>query len=260
MNVDEAIVCEQAAHIHRNMPTGIIGSFVVASLLVAVFWPVGNHVALFAWLLAGGLLALWRLADWRTYDAKKFSLAQARQWLYRATRGAALSGCVWGLGSLLFLLPPEFLYQLLFEFIIALLGVSAMFSYSAYFPTFIAFFASATLPAVIGLIAQRTALHVEVGVGFLIFMIVNLRFYASFNRMFMKSLQLGFENLALVDELTVQKEAAESANLQPVTATIGVGYANAGALDSTLLAYDLSKGNIAPIAIMKNTYFQFVTN
>ena len=53
---------------------------------------------------------------------------------------------------------------------------------------------------------------------------------------------------------------ADSANLQPVTATIGVGYANAGALDSTLLAYDLSKGNIAPIAIMKNTYFQFVTN
>ena len=57
MIVDEALTREQAIHIHRNLPTGIIGGYLVACTLAAAFWSAGDHRHLLLWLGAGMLPA-----------------------------------------------------------------------------------------------------------------------------------------------------------------------------------------------------------
>ena len=221
MNADAALLREQAmpllreqaVHIHRNMPTGIIGGYVVACLLVAAFWPVGERTQMTLWLAAGALLGAWRLAAWRTHRGTAFHPDQAHLWLRQATLGAGLSGVIWGCGALIFFGPPDFVLHLVFVYAVAMMGVTAMFSFSPYPRTFRAFFLPATVPAVLGMAVQGSWLHFEVSLGVAIFVAVTLNFYGNFSRMFVRSVQLGFENRMLVDELTVQKEAAESANL-----------------------------------------------
>ena len=213
MIVDEALTREQAIHIHRNLPTGIIGGYLVACTLAAAFWSAGDHLHLLLWLGAGAVLSAWRLAIWRSFKRETFSLPVAERWLHQAMRGAALSGCLWGLGALIFNSPDALHYHLLFVFAVAMMGATAMFSFSAHAPTFLAYFAPTTIPAVFGTLAHGTLLHLYVAFGVVIFMVVTLRFFTSFNRMFIRSVQLGFENRELVDQLIVQKEAAESANL-----------------------------------------------
>jgi signal transduction histidine kinase/FixJ family two-component response regulator len=208
-----ALLREKAAHIHRNAPTGIIGGFMVACVLVAAFWPVGDHLLMLAWLGAGLLLMSWRLVAWRAYRLVTFTEALAHRWLRQATQGAGLSGVLWALGGFVFFAPPQFLYHVLFVYAVAMMGVTAMFSFSAHAPTFRAYFLPTTIPAVPGMLMQGTWLHFYVALGVFIFIAVTLRFFGNFNRMFVQSVRLGFENQALIEELTVQKEAAESVNL-----------------------------------------------
>jgi signal transduction histidine kinase/CheY-like chemotaxis protein len=213
MNQDTALLREQAAHLHRNIPTGIVGGWVIGCLLCCAFIGVGDSLQMALWLITGALLGAWRLSVWHKHRGAEFTAERARRWLRQATLGAGLSGVIWAVGTPIFLAPPEFLYHLLFVYAVAMMGVTAMFSFTPYSPTFLAYFLPTTVPPVLGMAMQGTLLHVEIALGVSIFIAVTLRFFSTFNRMFVRSAQLGFENRALVDELTVQKEAAESANL-----------------------------------------------
>ncbi len=213
MNFDDEVHREQAVLIHHNAPIGIIGGYVVACVLASACWNGIDPVYLGSWLLAGALLSIWRLAIWRSYRGKEFSSQVAMRWLRQAMLGAALSGCLWGGSVFIFFSSDEFLYQLLYVFAAAMMGTTAMFSFSAHYPTFLAFFTPTNVSSVLGMLAQGTWLHFQIALGAVIFMVVTLYFFANYHRMFLKSLHLRFENTVLVDQLTVQKEFAESANL-----------------------------------------------
>jgi two-component system, sensor histidine kinase len=213
MNTKDAIAVEQAAFIHRNSPPGIIGSVAAAPIAVVVFWDLVPREHVVAWATAMVVLALFRLHVWRAYGRQQFTLDVARRWLREGLIGTALSGAAWGAGSLIFYPPGEIAYQLAFPWAISMLAVGAMFSYSAHIPTYMAFFLPSTIPAFIGLAAQGTIIHVGFAAGMAIYIAVVVRFVATYNRMFMDSQKLRFENVDLVGQLTEQIEAAKSANL-----------------------------------------------
>ncbi|HEY4371499.1 MAG TPA: hybrid sensor histidine kinase/response regulator [Burkholderiales bacterium] len=213
MIVDEAIAREQAMLVHGNLPTGVIGGFLVACLLMSAFWDAAAHEWLLLWIGAGAVVGVFRLYYHGAYDPATASPEASRRWLRRAVIGALFSGSLWGIGAPLFFGPPEFLYHLLFVFAVAMMGITAMFSFSSHVPTFLAFFLPSSGAAVIGVASRGTLLHFYIALGMAIYMAVTLRFYVSFNRIFIRSVKLGFENVDLVGQLTVQKEAAESANL-----------------------------------------------
>jgi len=49
MSVEDAIAVEQAKHIHAQIPTAVIGGFVIACIAASVFWSVADHAHLAAW-------------------------------------------------------------------------------------------------------------------------------------------------------------------------------------------------------------------
>jgi signal transduction histidine kinase len=213
MSVEDAIAVEQAKHIHAQIPTAVIGGFVIACIAASVFWNVVDNAYLGAWLAAGFAAALIRLVSWRAFRGTEFAPGTARRWIRHAMFGAGLNGAIWGSGALFMFPPGQIGYHLVYVFAAMMMGVAAMFSFSVHLPTFLAFFIVSAVPATLGLIAQGTLLHYELAAAIAIFIAVAMRFVREFNRVFVNAQRLRFENLELVGELTAQKEAAVAANL-----------------------------------------------
>jgi len=213
MDIRQAIRIEQARLIHRNIPTAVIGGFVVAGLTAAVFSQVMPLDGIAAWLVAAALLSVYRFAAWWKYRARLQTYEAAQRWLREAMIGAAISGVLWGAGF--FVVAPADLvdYQLLFVWAVVMMSVAAMFSFSAYYPCFLAFLIPWTVPGVIGMAKHMTVLHWGIALGIPIFATVAARFMFTFSQVFIETLKLRYENVELVDQLTQQKEAAEAANL-----------------------------------------------
>jgi signal transduction histidine kinase/CheY-like chemotaxis protein len=213
MDIEEAIRIEQAQLILRNMPPAVIGGYVVVCLVIAVFWPVVPHATLAAWGAAALLVSGVRLALWRAYRAHPFDSQSAHRWLRQAALGALLNGIVWGAGAF-FLAPAEqIVYQLTFVWAAVMMSTSAMFSFSAYYPAFAAFMLPCMVPVGVVLASNNALLHWGIAAGAVLFMLVASRFMWTFNAVFLRSLQLRFENAGLVTELTRKTRAAEEASL-----------------------------------------------
>jgi signal transduction histidine kinase/CheY-like chemotaxis protein len=211
MNVRDAVLVEQARHIHGNVAAGAGGAFLIACLNAAAFWGAVDARYLMTWLAAGLVVALYRLAAWRAFRRRELTPPVARAWLRHAVIGAALNGTVWGSGALFMFPPGQFGLQLLYVFAVMMLSVSALFSFSVHLPTFFSFFLPSALPATLGLIAQGTAVHVYIAAGIVVFGTVVRRFVRQFNEVFLRAQALRFENEALVGQLTEKVQAVKLA-------------------------------------------------
>lgn len=213
MKTGEAVRVEQAKLIHRNIPTAVIGGFIVACVTAGIFSLVAPAGNVFSWLFAALLLSCYRMLTWWKARRALDTHVDAQRWLRDAIIGAALSGVLWGTGSF-FLSPSEnFSFQILYVWAVVMMSVAAMFSFSAFYPCFLAFLVPWVLPVMVELGMHNTPVHWGVAIGILLFAAVAARFVWTFNQVFLDSLKLRFENVDLVTQLTVQKEAAEAANL-----------------------------------------------
>jgi hypothetical protein len=201
-----AIAVERAKFINRNLPLAVIGGFLIACVVAATFWDVASQRSIVTWLIASFALTVYRLTVWRIYAMGVRNLHTAKRYISFVLAGAALSGCLWGMTAL-FLMPADLvLYHVILVFSIALLGVTAMFSYGVHYPIFLAFFLPSILAMIIGLLMQGTALHVELATGMIIFVMVALRLVAGLHHMFLRTLELHYENTELVRQLGAAKQ------------------------------------------------------
>jgi signal transduction histidine kinase len=213
VEVDQAIHAEQAKFIHANQPAAVLGGTIVVLLVAFVFWNVVPQGYLIPWVAAIVALTAARMWVWQAYRSRPFTIAVSRDWLRVAVAGAALSGMLWGIGSLFLIPPGELAYQLIFLWAVSMMAVASMFSYSAHVPTYMAYFLPATLPTLAVLLLQGTAMHVSFVAGMVLYVVVVVRFVATYNRMFFDAQKLRFQNVDLVGRLTEQMEVAKSANL-----------------------------------------------
>ena len=209
----ESLEAEQARFIHRTVPTAALGSLFVVSLVVIVFRAVVPERALYAWLGAFALLTVLRVPGWLKFRRVQFGPGTARRWLREASIASFASGALWGVGSLFLFPEGQLAYQYTFAVALIFMAVACLFSYGPHYPTFLAFFVPSILPGIIGMAAQGQPQQNAFAVGLCIMSIIVLWSRQSFNRMFMDSMRLRFENLELIAGMTVQKESAEAANL-----------------------------------------------
>ena len=92
MDIRQAIRVEQGRLIHRNIPTAVVGGFLVASLTVAVFSQVTPLRSLLPWLLVAALLSAYRMWSWIKYRGRIASFEDANRWLRAASRASPSSG------------------------------------------------------------------------------------------------------------------------------------------------------------------------
>jgi two-component system, sensor histidine kinase len=207
-----SIETEQARYIHRTVPTAALGSLVVVCLVGIVFRDVVSMRSLQAWIAAFVVLTAVRMVVWWHYRRANFSEV-GRVWLRHASVAAFAGGLLWGLGSLFLFPPGEIVYQFTFMITLVMMIVAAMFSYAPHYATYFAYTIPSILPGIVMLEMQGARQQQAMGLGLLLMLGVVLWSVRSFNRMFLESLRLRFENVDLVAQLTVQKDAAEAANV-----------------------------------------------
>jgi signal transduction histidine kinase/CheY-like chemotaxis protein len=207
----DSLEAEQARFIHRNVPNAAIGGLFIVCLVVLVFRRVVPGPVLYLWLAAFAVLTAARMPSWFRYRRVTFGPETSRRWLRQATLASLISGSLWGLGSLFLYPEGQLIYQYTFAVTLIFMVVACLFSYAPHYPTFIAFFVPTIVPGVIGLAAQGGSEQHAFAAGLVMMSLIVLRSRWSFNTMFMESMRLRFANVELIDELTVQKNAAEQA-------------------------------------------------
>lgn len=212
MHINAEIAAEQARYIYRNMATVSIGNVIAVGICAAVLMGIFPTWHVILWLLGFVGQAGCCFIDWRAFRNRQFTPSVARRLFRRVRLSAGLAGVLWAAISVYVFLEAPLTYQFTMLCGIALLVVAVVFTYGAHYPTFLSFFIPCTVPAAFALPAGQTALHAGLAGAVVIFIVVMAIAGWRFNRLFVHSLRLRFENIGLLRELTVQKEAAESAN------------------------------------------------
>lgn len=216
MKRTDAVQLEQARNLHDGAPLVLWGNFggALCAFLI-VFFGLGTlQLFLSTWLLVFVLYMSWFFWLRRRYPCAALdNPLQMRQWFQWNVLGNIILGLIWGVMSAVVISAgvPAFQFAMLAG--MAVLTVGGMFSLGAYFPSFRGFFLVLMLLTIAALIGQGTMLHVGMGGTTILFLLFMLWAGQRFNRSYIDSLLLRFENLELVRELTLQKETAENANL-----------------------------------------------
>ncbi len=213
MQFHDSLEAEQARYIHRSVPTAALGGLVVVALVVIVFRPVVPDHLLYAWLGSFVVLTVVRAPGWLRFRGVVFGPDTSRRWLRQAATASFASGALWGAGALFLFPEGEVIYQIVFAVALIFMAVAAMFSYAPHYATFLAFMIPSTVPCIVGLALKGGPIQVAFAIGLCNLSMVVLWSRRSFNRLFVESMRLRFENVDLVAQLTQQKETAETANV-----------------------------------------------
>ncbi len=181
--------------------------------MVYGLWHVVPHRGLIIW--SGIMLSVLvlRAVSYGLYRRHVATRPTSTFWTSAFTAGSAASGALWGaIGVLLF--PSESLeYQLFILFILMGMGAGAVTSLTAYMPAFYAFLPICLLPISVVLFQQSDPIHTALAIMTIAY-VAGLTFFGrTLNKALTESLSLRFENIELVQELSVQRDEAERANI-----------------------------------------------
>ncbi len=128
-----------------------------------------------------------------------------------ALQCTALSGVLWGIGSLLFFSTEPFVLMTLATFLAAMVA-GAVASHACYNLSYIAFAVPAAGPFAIRCLWEQQLSLIVLGVLTMVFVLVNIRYGRNLETMVLKTIRLQFQNDKLVSELTNQRNVAEQAS------------------------------------------------
>lgn len=207
------ILARKVDQLYDRQLSVIIAHLLASALFLVVSWnilPREQLVIFFILILSisGGV----RLLFYYLYSKQESTIYHARSWARRFTMVSFLSGLLWGSTSFWFLMPEYPMHMMYLLLILVGLSASAMAASAPYFPAYVAF-----VVPVMGMISIKLLFFtgedlVLLGVLGVIFLVFNLyygRTQSYFNHQW---LLLGYENIALVDTLKLQKERAEKAS------------------------------------------------
>ncbi len=212
----KAIRLEQSLSLHDGHALVALGNLGGAScgLLIVLNAPLLPHA--YVWLWFGAFVLYTGLSLLYRDRVRREDLTEAHnqhRWLRFSFFGMVVLGLLWaGL-----FVPVMLSAQEVFQFAVlaggAMLGAGAMASLGAHLPTYRAFFLTMFPPIVIVLLTQQSWSSLGMGMAAFLFLVFMLWSGRRFNSSYLESLRLRYENLALVDELLVQRDAAEQAGL-----------------------------------------------
>jgi diguanylate cyclase (GGDEF)-like protein/PAS domain S-box-containing protein len=198
----DRVFAEQVRLLYRLSRPAYIGTLINSSVIVFALWGLVPTTLLGAWLCVMFVVTGARYLLYRAYSGIRPPDVEARRWATLFTVGAGITGLLWGLvGSVLYpvsSLPHQFL-------VIFLVGGMAMVGMVVLAPVRWAFFAF-MLPA-LGLVGatvflQGTILHLFMGALILVYLLIVLSTAPIITAMMRDSLQVKFENAALVERLS----------------------------------------------------------
>lgn len=207
-----AIRADMITLLFRQTKPAFVGNYIVAAFLVWVLWDRVDKTTLLAWLATTYLFTTIRFGFVLYFLHHIPAQDRIARWAWSYTATSFLSGVLWGSISWLFFLPHDPVTVLMVGIAVAGLISGSVGSHSAFPPTFYAFAIPTALPFIVRSFMLGGTLFSALGFLTFAFLIVNFHYSRNIWQTLRSSVQLRFENLALIRQLTQEKTRAELAS------------------------------------------------
>jgi signal transduction histidine kinase len=211
---------EQIKLLYRHARFVFLPPLIATPALAYVLWDQIPQAQLLAWGAALYLVAGARAALVWIYARRSVTMESNIRWGWALAALSSLVGALWGTAGFSFFNPAEPLSLAFLATVIAAMTAGAVTSLASFLPAYMMF----AIPCVTPFMARAFwQWHVEAGgqgptylllaILSVVFLLVHLAFGRNTQRTTVESIRLRFEKLDLVEQLTVQKERAEAANV-----------------------------------------------
>lgn len=208
----DAIRAEQCKLIYRYLPPLLAINTLVASALAFALWGIVAHERLVSWLGAMFALVALRAVLYVAYR-RRATVVPVRRWLRWFTFGSGASGAMWGIAGLVLFAPDSLANQLLILFVLVGMAAGGLSSLTAYMPAFHAYLPASMLPIGGMLLWQNEPIQIALGFMVIVYVGALLFFGQTINGALIESLSLRFANVDLVEQLSLQRDEAQRANI-----------------------------------------------
>jgi signal transduction histidine kinase/CheY-like chemotaxis protein len=207
------IRAEQIRAQFRIMPGAVVGSALVATVVVAMLYDRLSLGVMLPWLAAIYLLALARFALWRWFKEADPAALNIARWGRLAIAAGGLSGLLWGVGGIVLHDRTSLSHQLFVLVATTGLGFTSTYMTAPLMPAFLAFVCPSFLLSALPFLLDGDRVHLAIGIATVLLLPVVVQFAARVCRSFLESVNVRLQNSDLMEELRRQKEAAEEANV-----------------------------------------------
>lgn len=213
------VLQERIALLFEQLPFALVSNFIISFGLVALLWRSGQRETLIGWLTAVAALALARWVLVRSFRYRSPGSTDLMHWTRLYTVTVLLSGGLMGLAGILFFQDDLFtLFSL--ASVLSIMTIGSVMLHAAYTPSHMAYVMPVILPFALRCLLNGELIYITVGVTVLLFLPVNLVLYRKIQHGLIESIRLRLHNQVLNEELTRQKELAESAKAMAEQANV----------------------------------------
>ncbi len=197
--------------LYYHAPGVLLLDGLVAIAAAFVFWREGSEGSVGAWvaLMLAATVLRW-LYVVRYFNADP-PADQARRWAQRFTFGAAVSGVLWGIGSIAFYAPDTGILLIVHVFLVTGLCAGALAGYAAHMPTFYAFLPAVAVPFGACLALDGNPAHLFTATLLAVWVSV-IVFLAHMLNEHIRDRLLLLDRAMLTDAMERSRDAADAAN------------------------------------------------
>ena len=198
---EQAVHAEQVRLLYQQGRSGIVGMLIIAGLLAAMLWQVGDRQYVLPWLAFTITVVAGRYLAVILYFRAPPRIEDAPRWARRFTIGAVLGGVCWGLAAAVLLPMQQPLAQTAITFVIGGMTAGALPYISPVFRAYAAYLLPALLPLAATFFYLGGGLYVGMGTMALLYTALMIAAGAHSYRSYRESFTLRFQNQSLIDDL-----------------------------------------------------------
>lgn len=207
-----ALELARVAYLYYQGIWGIRGSLVAAVILTISLWDATSHLLLIAWLICYTIACGVGEALFRAYRRASDPEKRAGAWGRWFTAVSIIGGTLWGATPLLMFPTNSIFHQALLTFVLGGMSIGITISHGAVAEAHLPFIAAVYIPLIGRYFYEGDKIHITMGVLLLIFMLYLIGTARRMLATVTESLNLRFQNQALIEVLRQEKAASDNLN------------------------------------------------
>ncbi|MBI5889076.1 MAG: HD domain-containing protein [Nitrosomonadales bacterium] len=221
-HIDQKNLRVRAEQLRTRMtvyPSLVLSQVVLEVLFVWMFWGHAPHQWLLTWLAVFYAMHAVELVEWSLHRNKLHTQEECRDWHNYFTFFSLAAGILWGVAEVAFF-PDDIVYQSLMICLMIGLVAGAVTINPVHPPALYAYLSGVMLPLIVRVSVENDLIHWILVLMLCIYVVVIVLAGRGLNKTFVLSLQQGFENESLLQQLKAQKAETEEARNQLERANI----------------------------------------
>ncbi|MEE9596355.1 MAG: EAL domain-containing protein [Acidiferrobacterales bacterium] len=208
------VIVEQVGLLYSQATGGLIVTLLCSILVVAVLWDVVARELLLGWFSFIAFITLGRYLLVRKYRRATGVVEDIDRWRALFVLGAAAAGVAWGLAGTFFFSEDSVFHQVFLAFLLGGIVAGAAPYLASVISAYIAFSFPTLLPFAVLLIAKGGNVYPFMGIMVLVFASAMAATGKAMHATITRSLQLRFENLKSIDQISNAKIEVERTNAE----------------------------------------------